>query len=244
MRVVISAGGTQEKIDKVRSITNFSSGKLASIIADQYLALDECIDVVYVCTKDAILPTNPNYTKFEVTSVDELMSTLNMLISYTSVDIVVHAMAVSDYTINKITTLDSIIDNVHTNDTSKSVLERLDDLSKHDKISSSLDDLTIVLKRTPKVIANIKQWDPRLILVGFKLLDSVSNDELLQVAQQLLVKNQCDFVLANDFSLIDDKQHQGWLIDKDDRVDHAMTKRDIAKLIVERTHCQFKGVKI
>lgn len=241
MRVIITAGGTQERIDKVRSITNFSSGKLASIIADQYLALDECIEVVYVCTKDAILPSNTNYTKFEISCVDELYSTLNMLISYTSVDVVVHAMAVSDYTVDKITTLSSIIDAVHPNDTSSSVLDRLDDLSKQDKISSSVDDLTIVLKRTPKVISYIKQWDPNLILVGFKLLDSVSNKELLAVASDLLVKNQCDFVLANDFSLIDDTQHQGWLLDTDANVEHATCKLGIAKLIVDKTHCKFKG---
>ena len=36
-KVIITAGGTSEKIDNVRKITNSSSGKLGSVIASRLL---------------------------------------------------------------------------------------------------------------------------------------------------------------------------------------------------------------
>ena len=49
MRVVITAGGTSEMIDSVRSITNKSSGKLGSLIAENFYNFDNNIEVVYDC---------------------------------------------------------------------------------------------------------------------------------------------------------------------------------------------------
>lgn len=36
MRVLITAGGTSEKIDNVRSITNHSTGRLGCLIAEKF----------------------------------------------------------------------------------------------------------------------------------------------------------------------------------------------------------------
>ena len=40
-KIVITAGGTSEKIDNVRKITNSSSGKLGSVIATKLLELQD-----------------------------------------------------------------------------------------------------------------------------------------------------------------------------------------------------------
>lgn len=243
MRVIITAGGTKEKIDKVRTITNISSGKLSSIIADQFMALKDITEVIYVCTSDAILPELPNYTKYVINNVDDLYKTLNMLILTSKIDVVIHAMAVSDYTVDKITTLSNIYDVSNNVAKQECLIANLDDLSKQDKINSSLDDLTIILKKTPKVINYIKQWDPNIILVGFKLLDSVPHFELMNIAVELAKKNQCDFVLANDYSLIDEYQHLGWLVNRDGKEFHANTKLAIAQMIVDHTYSKFTEVK-
>ena len=70
------------------------------------------------------------------------------------------------------------------------------------KISSYEDNLVIVLKPTPKIISIIKNLSPSTYLVGFKLLDGVSKEELIEVAKRLQNKNNCDLVVANDLSNI------------------------------------------
>ena len=47
------------------------------------------------------------------------------------------------------------------------------------KISSDIEDLIIHMKRSPKVIGNIKKWSPGSLLVGFKLPSGVPHEELI-----------------------------------------------------------------
>jgi phosphopantothenoylcysteine decarboxylase/phosphopantothenate--cysteine ligase len=69
-RVVVTGGGTREKIDEVRYISNYSSGKMAKALATAlYL---RGADVCYITTKDtAGLPGNV-YT-IEVESAEEML---------------------------------------------------------------------------------------------------------------------------------------------------------------------------
>ena len=54
MDILITAGGTSERIDEVRKISNIATGRLGSLIADAFLQKDT--DVTYLCTEGAILP--------------------------------------------------------------------------------------------------------------------------------------------------------------------------------------------
>lgn len=56
------------------------------------------------------------------------------------------------------------------------------------KISSYQDNLIVKLGLTSKVIKSIKKFNPNIKLIGFKLLDSVSKEELLRVASNLREK--------------------------------------------------------
>ena len=55
MDVLVTAGGTSEPIDNVRSITNHSSGGLGKAIAESFLAAGHT--VTYVTTKHTSNPT-------------------------------------------------------------------------------------------------------------------------------------------------------------------------------------------
>ena len=68
-------------------------------------------------------------------------------------------------------------------------------------------------------------------MVGFKLLDGVSKKELIEVATRLRDKNKCDLVVANDLKDIRNKEHEAYIIDKEDKVVEASDKEDIAKLM-------------
>ena len=57
-RFIITAGGTSEKIDNVRKITNSSSGKLGMTIANHILTEDDDCFIYYVCSKFSFRPTH------------------------------------------------------------------------------------------------------------------------------------------------------------------------------------------
>ena len=133
-------------------------------------------------------------------------------------------MAVADYMVDYVTTVDKM---------KKSFLNNSDmEVIKDTKISSYENNLVLVLKPTPKIISLIKKESPLTYLVGFKLLDSVSKKELIEVATRLRDKNKCDLVVANDLEDIRNKEHKAYIIDKEDKVVEASDKEDIAKRLV------------
>ena len=133
-------------------------------------------------------------------------------------------MAVADYMVDYVTTVDKM---------KKSFLNNSDmEVIKDTKISSYENNLVLVLKPTPKIISLIKKESPLTYLVGFKLLDSVSKKELIEVATRLRDKNKCDLVVANDLEDIKNKEHKAYIIDKEDKIVEASDKEDIAKKLV------------
>ena len=55
-KIIITAGGTSEKIDNVRKITNSSSGKLGMTIANHLLKQNDDLTIYYVCSKNSLRP--------------------------------------------------------------------------------------------------------------------------------------------------------------------------------------------
>ena len=95
MNILITSGGTSEKIDRVRSITNHSTGRLGKIITETFL--DKGDQVTLVTTPKAVRPaTHPNLTIVQIENVAELLEALEPLVH--THDVLIHAMAVSDYT--------------------------------------------------------------------------------------------------------------------------------------------------
>lgn len=223
--IVITAGGTSEKIDEVRVISNFSSGRLGLAIAKCFLE-SETADIgkiYYMCDRNTVVPDDERVEVIRVIGAQGLLDALESLLTTTKIDAVIHAMAVSDYTVKQVTTMSAI----------KAGEEDTDKLTAEGKISSEIDDLVIVLKRTPKVIGEIKKLQNETILVGFKLLSKVSKEELIETAYKLLKKNDCDFVLANDLSEISGEEHVGYLISSNGEYVRLTTKEQIANEIVK-----------
>ena len=53
-KIIITSGGTSERIDNVRKITNSSSGKLGMTIANHLLEGNNDIMIYYVCSKNSL----------------------------------------------------------------------------------------------------------------------------------------------------------------------------------------------
>lgn len=223
-KYVITSGGISEKIDNVRKITNSSSGKLGMTIANHLLESKSDITIYYVCSKNALRPNNTRVKIIEVAGTLDLKDKVESLLKNEKIDYFIHTMAVADYMVDYVTTVDKM---------KKSFLNNGDmEVIKDTKISSYENNLVLVLKPTPKIISLIKKESPLTYLVGFKLLDGVSKKELIDVATRLRDKNRCDLVVANDLEDIRNKEHKAYIIDKEDKVVEASDKEDIAKKLV------------
>lgn len=225
--IIITAGGTSEKIDDVRVISNFSSGRLGLAVAKSFLE-SESLDVgkiYYLCDKNTNAPEHERIEVIRVLGVQGLLEALESLLATRKIDAVIHAMAVSDYAVGQITTLSAIRNGEE---------DQQEKILKGGKISSEIDDLVIVLKKNPKVIGEIKRLQPDTLLVGFKLLTSVKKEVLIDTAYKLLQKNGCSLVLANDLTEITEDQHIGYLISKNGDYEKLKTKKEIAEAIVRK----------
>lgn len=223
MKLIITAGGTSERIDDVRSITNTSTGRLGRAIGQAFLkSYGAQVERLYYLHGLRAQPVEgSNVTAIPIEGVRDLEAQMKKLLTEEKIDAVVHAMAVSDYMVKQVTTLEKI----KSGDDSR---------LEGNKISSAIDDLTIIMQRSPKVIGSIKKWNPEAVLVGFKLLSHVPHQELIQVGQNLLRKNGCTFVLANDLAEIGGDRHRGYLIHKDGSYDTMETNAEIADMISRR----------
>ncbi len=250
MNLIVTAGGTKERIDAVRTITNEATGRLGSLIAQEFsqrLAAQEHT-IYYLCGKSSILPQmdHSNIRVISIEGTGQLQAELNALLSTGHIDAVVHSMAVSDYRVRGVTTADFVAERIAekfihsqikpTRDEWRNIiLEAIEgeptELKR--KISSGLEHPILLLEKTPKIISMIKKISPQTTLVGFKLLSGVSEEMLIQTAYRLLQKNKCDFVFANDTNSMKDGNHDGCLIDSNKNMIRYSGKEQIAKGIVD-----------
>lgn len=231
--IVITAGGTIEKVDDVRNITNMSTGRLGATICNTILAdiSEEIGKIYYVTTKHSIMPEINEKIEFVyITGVYELKQAIENLLENFKIDYFIHSMAVSDYTVEYVSTAKRLTteltkqiikakDDIETEEQLYSVIEHVvqsprDVINRHTKISSVENGMIIKMNQAPKIISFIKQWNPNVKLIGFKLLSNVEEAELVSVATKLLEKNNCDYVVANDLSVIRKGTHKAFVIDK------------------------------
>lgn len=221
MHILITSGGTSEAIDSVRSITNHSTGSLGKILAE--IALAKGHQVTLITTPTALKPApHPDLRISLIRNVEELLAQMKQEVPQHQV--LIHAMAVSDYTPVYMTGLDEAAK-------SRDLTTFLHQENQETKISSKDDYQVLFLKKTPKIISLVKEWNPVIQLIGFKLLVAVSAEELIQVARESLVKNHASMIVANDLTQIQNGQHQAYLV-TNDQVLQASTKSEIAEMVL------------
>lgn len=231
--IIITSGGTSEYIDKVRKITNSGSGKLGSLIANELTTRNDIDSIFYIHTPKAILPKIDKKIKLiEVVNTNDVKIIIENLLKEEDIFCVIHSMAISDYYVDYVSTANlmakDLINSIDFEQTLKNSNYKLDNTSK---ISSNEDNLIVVLKQTPKIINLIKKISPNTKLIGFKLLENVTKEHLIEIAIKLKDKNNCDFVIANDLKDIKDENHKAYLLDVKNNVKEINGKINIAKEI-------------
>ena len=233
MNILITSGGTTEQIDNVRGITNFSTGRLGCAIAEEFDRLGH--NILYVCGKSAAMPAKAAI--YQITDTKSLVNRIKNLAADHTIDAIVHAMAVSDYTVTAaadaatIKRSGTLADSIRDADLRNTA---------NGKISSDIDTMVLLLERTPKVIRMLRGLAPKAVLIGFKLLQNVPRGTLIDTAKKLLDANDCDFVLANDGMEISEDKHVGYLLDKNGDYKQYNTKTEIAAAIAAAV-TSFKG---
>jgi phosphopantothenoylcysteine decarboxylase/phosphopantothenate--cysteine ligase len=207
-KILVSAGGTYEEIDKVRGITNRSSGKMGLEIARE--AFIQGADVTMV-TGRLEVPIPEVFERVQAESTEEMQGALIELLPEN--DIFISAAAVSDFTVEKTS------------------------IEKTGKISSE-ENLTVNLKPSPKLLNSVKKINPKIFLVGFKAEYNVTEEELVLMAQKRIETSGADFIVANDVSVagagFGSDKNQVIFIDDDTFTVPLTSKKEIAKNIITK----------
>ena len=170
MRIVITAGPSYEPIDKVRRLTNSSTGELGTLLAEAFAEVGHSV----VCFRGVASTFAPPLWPVEVvpfTTNDDLAEGLMRLPAREDVTIVLHAAALCDFKVLEI--VDEKGDAIH-----------------GEKVSSRAGTLKLTIEPTPKLIASLRKMFPSSILVGWKFeLEGTPGDVLskgrLQISEYL-----------------------------------------------------------
>lgn len=248
--IIITAGPTNERIDAVMKITNMSTGALGTVIADTFLeGKNEEIDkIFYISPKMSYKPRTESEKLHFVTvdSTDDLLKALEEIFANNKIDIIIHSAAVGDYAGKYVIRAEDLIDEIFDmiqNADDKATLTREALMSIFEtpravcndetKISSYEPHLMTMLTLTPKVISRIKKMAPDVTLVGFKLLEGVSKEELFDVANRLKEKNHADYIVANDLAKIGKGKHWAMIIGDHGIETECTTKKEIAEALLK-----------
>ncbi len=169
IQVLMTAGGTSEAIDDIRVITNRSTGKTASVIADHLV--ESGFDVTFLHSENSMKPRNAT-NNISFTSFADLDEKLKNELKKSRFDWAIHTAAVSDYSVQ----------------------------ASPGKISSDAEEITLTLKRNPKLINQIKSLSPETKLIGFKLTSTTDSKLIQEKVQKLFSAGHCDYVVQNDWA--------------------------------------------
>ena len=229
-RILITAGPTNEYIDEVMKITNMSTGRLGIELTKNYL--NEGYEVTLIATRSVIrsglyerynLKDESNLKTIPIETTEDMLNALKDE-SKNKYDLVIHSSAVGDYKPEFSFRMEDLAEELaHSIKEGKTTKEEILSIltnpnckvNDDTKISSYEPHLTVKLTLTPKLISRLREYFPEATLIGFKLLENVTKEYLLEVARKLCIKNNMDYIIANDLHDLRQGTHLSFLVNKD-----------------------------
>ena len=180
MNCIITAGPTYEPLDEVRRLTNFSSGRLGSDLAN--FLVDHGHRVTLLRGHYATW-----HGEQRAQSVREFTTTISLRdalheLSRNAVDAVFHAAAVSDFGFGRIwekTESGELI------------------VAHGGKVSTRSGTLMAELVPTPKIISSLREWYPQACLVGWKYEVDGDRTNVVAKARKQIVEGRTTACVAN-----------------------------------------------
>ena len=151
MKCIVTAGPTWEPIDRVRRITNFSTGRLGTELANFLVAQGH--EVALLVGEMATWAGPRNATHVKTFSTTDNMADVLREATTDNVGAVFHAAAISDFAVGKTF--------------QPGPTGELTEV-KAGKIATRDGTLLVEMVPTQKIIGNLRKWFPSALLVGWK----------------------------------------------------------------------------
>ena len=216
--ILITAGATRNPIDSMRYISAHSKGGTGVWLADQLQVKayqrrvatggPDCSEIITILGSPVALekskPSAYLYGchRVEFGSTRDLMNKMEDWIKSNPGGTIIHSAAVGDYEVAE---------------------------ASDSKISSGLDELTIKLQPTPKILDHIRRWDPNAFIVSFKAAAPKTEKPALQeLAMNQLKRTDSAMVFANvigDFGkdiLITNRECHSWFKERTVAMQHLV----------------------
>lgn len=180
MNFIVTAGPTIEKLDTVRRLTNFSTGRTGTEMAN-FLA-GRGHQVTFLVGEQATWNGQRRAQKIvPFSTTADLQDKLKGL-AKSSFDAVFHMAAVGDFMFGKIWKRDS-----------NGQMEEI----ASDKFSTRDGTLLAELVPTPKLISQLHEWFPKSQVVGWKYEVEGKREDALVATQMLLEETKINACVAN-----------------------------------------------
>ena len=180
MRCIVTAGPTYEPLDKVRRLTNFSSGRLGSELGDFLTARGH--EVTLLIGEQATFRGERKVHAVESFTTTADLSERLRRSAGDSVDAVFHAAAVSDFKFGKIWV--------------RSAQGGLTEMQSG-KVSTRQGTLLAELLPTAKIIGELRQWYPKARIVGWKFEVEGDRPAVVGLAKKQIAECATDACVAN-----------------------------------------------
>jgi phosphopantothenoylcysteine synthetase/decarboxylase len=180
MRCIITAGPTYEKLDDVRRLTNFSSGRLGTELAN--FLVNRGHDVTLLIGEQATYGGERRAQSVETFSTTESLHAQLQELAAQRVDAVFHAAAVNDFTFGKIWLRSSRGELIEV---------------ESGKLSTRQGTLLAELVPKAKIIAELRALYPTAKLVGWKYEVDGDRAGVIRIAQLQLAQCLTDACVAN-----------------------------------------------
>ena len=181
MHCVVTAGPTYEPLDDVRRLTNFSTGRLGTDLANFLAARGHTVTLLVGEMSTYAGERRVTQVEFFSTTAD-LRAKLKSL-SAKRVDAVFHAAAVSDFRFGKIWVRDQA--------------GGLAEFKSAKKISTREGQLLVELAPLPKILAELRGWFPRARLAGWKFEADGGRTEALNAGKRQIAEARTDACVIN-----------------------------------------------
>ncbi len=180
MNCIVTAGPTYEPLDDVRRLTNFSTGRLGTELANYLAARGH--KVVLLVGETAVYMGERKAQRVETFSTTTDLRDKLKALSAKKVDGIFHAAAVSDFAVGRIFEPDEA--------------GKLAEV-KANKISSRRGKLLVELLPTTKILAELRGWFPKAKIIGWKLEADGKRLDALDAAQKQIAECKTDLCVVN-----------------------------------------------
>jgi phosphopantothenoylcysteine synthetase/decarboxylase len=180
MQCIVTAGPTYEPLDEVRRLTNFSTGRLGTELANSLT--DRGHEVTLLIGQQATYRGQSRAHQVQTFTTTENLREQLRTLTDKPIQAVFHAAAVNDFSFGKVWR--------------RSLQGELKEI-KSGKFSTREGTLLAELIPTPKLIAELRQWFPKAKLVGWKYEVEGNRQSVIRAAEKQLAECLTDACVAN-----------------------------------------------